>query len=155
MFKKNQIYFRELSTNPIKAIANIMWGENDKWPFKDLEGNIIKHVRIIVGNWLFVESKILDTWPKGRYKAHKKCYGFYSYYETDTDWGVEIIVNTGDPRRFEGGRKLSLILFYCQDCSKDIIESCVMRLVHGGVVFYLPDLSNKSVFKYYKPKKKE
>jgi len=104
------------TTMVVNILRNIFWEPDleyfdypafHDWPYKNVDGEIIKHGRIICTAENAKEDGPIDTeikkwWPEGRYTRIKDGKGYYSKYKTDTGWSFDILTFEQDVTAFEG-----------------------------------------------------
>jgi len=131
------------------AIAkNIIW-EHDQlyfdypnfreWPFKDNTGNIIKRMRIVSHSSNIqdegpIRNIIKQLWPKGRYTENKAGKPYYSTYQTDTGWLIDVMSYNQHVSKFEG----PLISFYLIDdiLEPKLIKTFINKAILGGILLF-------------------
>jgi len=127
--------------------GNIIW-EHDPiyfnfdmyraWPFL-VEGKPIKRIRIVgtsknVSDAGPIREEILKWWPAGRYKCYKDSQRYYSKYETDNGWLIDVMTFDQAPKDFEG----SLIAFHWIDepAKPDLMGAFMSRHMKGGILLF-------------------
>lgn len=104
------------TTMVVNILRNIFWDADPEyfnypafqdWPYKNVDGSIIKHGRIICTAENAKEDGPIDTeikkwWPEGRYTRKKDGKGYYSKFKTDTGWSFDVLTFDQDVTAFEG-----------------------------------------------------
>lgn len=142
------------SCSMANIIANLCWPGLNKW----FEGTLYeewpydKTIRIISDPTTIEEKTIpeMEKWfPQGKYKKFKRRKLYYSYWETDTDWTIDLMTYEQDIKEFESVEK-GLILFD-EPPPERIFKASVSRLRLGGklALFFTPLSEGAYLFDKY------
>lgn len=99
----------------INMIRNIVWEPDlnffnyklfTDWPYKDINGNPQKRIRIVTthtnaGESGAIREEILKWWPTGRYTEHKLGRQYVAKYQSDTGWIIDVMTSEQAPIEFE------------------------------------------------------
>jgi phage terminase large subunit-like protein len=123
----------------VNILAHIFWPieENPyfnfdlfkKWPFP-------KKLRI-VSDPTNIEKNIIpameDWFPRGRYEHWKGNKKFFSKWETDTGWEIDIMTYEQSPREFEG--PTFGLIWFDEPPPQELYKANISRLRKGGIMF--------------------
>jgi len=142
------------SCTMINMLANLFWPGMNKY----FEGTLYEEwphentVRIISDPTTIEEKTIpeMEKWfPKGRYTKLKRRKLFYSYWETDTGWTIDLMTYEQDIKEFESVEK-GLIMFD-EPPPEKIFKASISRLRLGGriVLYFTPLAEGAYLFDKY------
>lgn len=126
--------------------CNIFWDHDfsyfdyptfQEWPFKDDDGNPIKRARIIgtpnnVAEGGPIEVEIDKWWPAGRYTRKKRGKTYNNYYETDTNWILDVMTFEQKPKEFEG--PLISLQWIDEPARGELMGPTMSRFSKGGIL---------------------
>jgi hypothetical protein len=133
------------TTHAVLALANIFW-DNDpeyfdyplynQWKYKKPDGQVIKRARIIgtpqnVNDIGTIREEIVRWFPKGRYTESKGGKPYYSRYETDTGWFMDVMTYEQPASEFEG--ILCSLIWTDEPPPPHLIGAITSRFSFGGL----------------------
>lgn len=142
----------------VSVLGNMFWEPDLKyfdfpafhnWPYINVNGEVIKHGRIVCTAENAKEDGPIDTeiqkwWPKGRYTRLKDGKGYFSKYKTDTGWSFDILTFEQATAAFEGPL---MSWIWCDEPPKPSLMGAIMsRFSKGGVLLLSQTPINAGAF---------
>ncbi|CAK0768663.1 hypothetical protein CCP3SC15_380020 [Gammaproteobacteria bacterium] len=125
---------------------NIMWPFDKEyfdypsfreWPYKDIDGKIIKRGRILgtkenVQDAGPIQTEITKWWPAGRFERKNKGHSYCKEITTDTGWLIDILSHEQKPKEHEG--PLLSWMWIDEPFAPQLTGAIMTRFQKGGVL---------------------